>query len=182
MLPPHNEIFPSGAVRRYARIISFNVVNQIQTMKIQSILLRFLALIAVGLSVANVQAHDTKKKVAGPNGGRIVTTVEPRAEFFVLPDRKVQITFLDQAGKAISPGEQVVTVTAGERMSPTTLTFSKSGNKLISNAALPPGDAVPAVVQIKSTPSAKAVTDKFNVDLAKCGECKNAEYACICAH
>ena len=151
-------------------------------MKTQIILLRFLAFIAVGLVSTNVQARDAKKIVAGPNGGRVVSSIEPRAEFFVLPDRKVQITFLDQGGKAIPPADQVVIVTAGERMSPTTLTFSKTGNKLVSNVALPAGDAVPAVVQIKSTPSAKAVTDKFNVDLAKCGECKNAEYACICDH
>lgn len=151
-------------------------------MKTQTTLLRFLALIAVGLVGTHVQARDAKQIVAGPNGGRIVTTLEPRAEFFVLPDRKVQITFLNQAGKTIPPAEQVVTVTAGERMSPTTLTFSKSDHKLISNVALPPGEAVPAVVQIKSTPSAKAVTDRFNVDLATCGECKNSEYACICAH
>jgi hypothetical protein len=73
-------------------------------------------------------------------------------------------------------------VTAGERMAPTTLAFAKSGNALVSNAALPAGAEVPTVVQIKTTPSAKTVTEKFNVDLAKCGECKLAEYACICSH
>ena len=151
-------------------------------MKPQCILLRLAALVAVGLSVATLQAHDAKKKVAGPNGGRVIAALEPRAEFFVLPDRKVQITFIDKAGKAVPPAEQVVTVTAGERLSPTTLTFARAGNTLVSNAALPKGDDVPAVVQIKSTASAKVVTDKFTVDLSKCGECKLAEYACICAH
>ena len=157
-------------------------MNFTKTMKSQKIILPFLALFAFGLFVTTAQAHDDKKKVAGPNGGRILTKVEPRAEFFVTPDRKIQITFLDQAGKVVAPAGQVVTVTAGERMSPTTLTFTKSGNKLISNATLPKGDELPAVVQIKSSPSAKAVTEKFNVDLSKCGECKLAEYACICAH
>ena len=42
--------------------------------------------------------HKHEAKVAGPNGGRIIATVTPRAEFFVTADRKVQITFLDQAG------------------------------------------------------------------------------------
>ena len=151
-------------------------------MKTQSMLPRLIAVLVVALSVANVQAHNDKKKVAGPNGGRVIAAIEPRAEFFVLPDRKVQITFLDKAGKAVAPAEQVVTVTAGERLSPTTLTFAKSGHALVSNAALPKGDDVPAVVQIKSNASAKAVTDKFTVDLSKCGECKLSEYACICAH
>ena len=54
-------------------------------------------------------------------------------------------------------------MTAGERMSPTTLTFAQSGNKLVSNAALPKGNDLPAVVQIKATPGAKVVTEKFNV-------------------
>ena len=151
-------------------------------MKTKNIVVGLLALLAVGLSIPTLQAHNEKKKVAGPNGGRIITTVEPRAEFFVMPDRKVQITFLDKAGKAVPSADQVVTVTAGERMSPTTLTFSKTGNTLVSNAALPKGGEVPTVVQIKPTPGAKTVTEKFNVDLSKCGECKLAEYACICAH
>jgi hypothetical protein len=151
-------------------------------MKTHKVLLSFLVLVALGLSVTSAPAHDAKKKVAGPNGGRIITTVEPRAEFFVTADRKVQITFLDKAGKAIAPAEQVVTVTAGDRMSPTTLTFTKAGNTLLSNAALPKGNELPAVVQIKASPSGKAVTEKFNVDLSKCGGCKLAEYACICGH
>jgi hypothetical protein len=152
------------------------------SMKIHSIVARFLLLLAVGISVESAQAHNEKKKVAGPNGGRIITTVEPNAEFFVTPDRKVQVTFLGKDRKAIAPAGQSVTVTAGERMSPTTLTFTKSGNTLVSNSSLPAGAEVPTVVQIKTTPSAKAVTEKFNVDLAKCGECKLAEYACICGH
>jgi len=44
--------------------------------------------------------------------------VDPKAEFFVTKDRKVQITFLDKEGKAIEPAAQVVTVTAGERSAP----------------------------------------------------------------
>ena len=151
-------------------------------MKTHSFLLRFIAIVIAGLCVTTLQAHNDKKKVAGPNGGRIIAAIEPRAEFFVTADRKVQITFLDQAGKVIPPAEQIVTVTAGERMSPTSLTFSKFGNTLMSNAALPKGNEIPAVVQIKTSASAKAVTEKFNVDLSKCGECKLQEYACICAH
>jgi hypothetical protein len=150
-------------------------------MKTHSIIRHLFLVVAVGLSAAS-HAQEAKKKVAGPNGGRIIASLEPRAEFFVTPDRKVQITFLDKSGKTIPPADQVVTIVAGERMSPTTLTFSKAGNQLVSNVALPKGDDVPAVVQIRPTPGAKAVTEKFNVDLAKCGECKLAEYACICGH
>jgi hypothetical protein len=149
-------------------------------MKTQIIIRRFATLLALGLTLTSAQAAE--KKTAGPNGGRILTSVEPRAEFFVLPDRKVQITFLGTDGKAVAPAAQTVTVTAGDRASPTTLSFAKSGNTLVSNAPLPAGDPVPTVVQIKRDPTGRTTTAKFNVDLAKCGECKLAEYACICDH
>jgi hypothetical protein len=151
-------------------------------MKTQNIVLRLLVLLAIGISLAAGHAAEGKKKVAGPNGGRVIDGIEPRAEFFVLPDRRVQISFLDRAGKPVPPGDQVVTIIAGDRMSPTSLTFSRAGNALVSNVALPAGESVPAVLQIKSAPNTKGVTAKFNVDLAQCGECNLAEYACICAH
>ncbi len=157
-------------------------------MKIKTIFLSIVAALAFSLPAAAAEKkhdpsdHTHEKKTAGPNGGRIVTSIEPRAEFFVTADRKVQVTFLDAAGKAVAPADQVVTVTAGDRMSPTILTFAKSGNTLVSNVALPKGDVVPAVVQIKASSGGKTVTEKFNVDLAKCGDCKLAEYACICGH
>lgn len=146
-------------------------------MKTKALLFPLLAALALALP-----ALAADKKVAGPNGGRILAAVEPRAEFFVTADRKVQITFLDPAGKAIAPADQVVTVTTGDRMSPTKLTFAKTGGALLSTTALPAGNELPTVVQIKATPTAKTVTEKFNVDLGTCGECKLAEYACICTH
>jgi hypothetical protein len=151
-------------------------------MKLKSLILPLLAVAAVTLGVVTAHAHGDEKKVAGPNGGRILTTVEPRAEFFITADRKVQITFLDAAGKAVAPAEQIVTVTAGERSAPTKLTFAKAGNALVSTAAFPAGDDLPTVVQIKANAGAKTVTEKFNVDLSTCSKCKLAEYACICGH
>lgn len=139
--------------------------------------LRLLALAALGLFSFSAQAAD--KKAAGPNGGRLLTT-EPRAEFFVTAERKVQITFLDPSNQPVAPTEQVVTVTAGERSAPTTLKFARSGNALLSDVALPAGNAVPAVIQIKANAAAKNTIERFNVDLSKCPECKKAEYACVC--
>ena len=73
-------------------------------------------------------------------------------------------------------------MTTGERSSPTKLTFKKSGNTLISDGAVPAGDGFATVVQIKATPDAKAVTEKFNLDLSTCSGCKLKEYACTCGH
>lgn len=156
-------------------------------MKLRIIALPLVALLALALPVfaADKKAdhdHEHEKKMATPNGGRLLTEIEPHAEFFVMADRKVQITFLGKDGKPVAPAAQVVTVTAGERSAPTKLTFAKSGNALVSNAALPAGNDFPAVVQIKVSPDAKTVTEKFNVNLSKCPECKKAEYACTCAH
>jgi len=123
-----------------------------------------------------------EKHAAGPNGGKILTAVEPHAEFFVTADRKVQITFLGEDDKAIALAAQTVTVTAGERSAPTKLTFTKSGDTLLSDQALPAGNVFPAVVQIKLTPEAKTVVEKFNLNLSECPGCKLKEYACTCEH
>jgi hypothetical protein len=149
-------------------------------MKIQTLLAATLLLTASAFAGPG-HAHDTKK-VAGPNGGRVLTSVEPHAEFFVTTDRKVQITFLDDSNKAIAAGDQVVTVTTGDRSAPTKLTFVKSGEVLVSEQVLPEGSAWPAVVQIKSAADAKPLIEKFNLNLAICPGCKLGEYACTCDH
>ncbi len=152
-------------------------------MKLQPSLLRILSCLTLAvLGAASATAHGNKQKVAGPNGGRILTAVDPHAEFFVLPDRTVKITFLDGKNRAVAPAGQVVTVTSGDRAAPVRLTFTRVGDALVSSAALPAGKDLPTVVQIKANPAAKSVTEKFNVDLAKCPECKLGEYACTCAH
>lgn len=125
--------------------------------------------------------HDAKK-IAGPNGGRVLTGVEPHLEFFVTKDRKVKITAVDDAGKAVALGEQSVTVTGGDRSKPTQMSFTKEGESLISDNAFPEGNNLPVIVQIKAKPDAKAVIEKFTLNLSDCPTCEHAEYACTCAH
>lgn len=122
------------------------------------------------------------KKSAGPNGGRILTSVTPHAEFFVTKERKIQFTFLDDHGQPVVPAGQIVTVTTGSRSAPTVLTFTRQNDALLSDAALPAGNNLPAVIQLKPAPDAKVVVEKFNINLATCGECRLAEYACTCDH
>lgn len=126
--------------------------------------------------------HDHDTNIAGPNGGRVLTDVEPHAEFFVMDDGKVQIAFVDDDIKAIPAAEQSVTVVAGERTSPTSLSFAKVGDVLVSDKALPEGNNFPVVVQIKTSPTAKSVRAKFNLNLDQCPDCKYKEYACACEH
>lgn len=144
-----------------------------------------LSLVIAGLALANAadkRDHDHDKAKAGPTGGRLIHEVEPHAEFFVNKDKKVEIRFVDDDNKVIAPDTQVVTVTMGERSAPTKLTFAREGDKLVSDKAIPSGNDLPTVVQIKVRPDAKSVTEKFNLNLEQCPTCKYKEYACTCDH
>ncbi len=160
-------------------------------MKLKHLILPVLAAVALGLSVSAAEkkdghghdhGHDHGKKIKAPNGGRVITAVEPHAEFLLTSDRKVQITFIDDDGKAVPAAQQVVTVTTGERSSPTKLSFKKSGDVLVSDGVVPAGDGFATVVQIKTAPDAKTVIEKFNLDLSNCSGCNLKEYACTCGH
>ncbi len=132
--------------------------------------------------VASLAFATAAEKIKAPNGGRIIDTVTPNAEFLVTTDKKVEVRFLDETGKVIAPDVQTVTVVMGDRAAPTKLAFAKDGDKLVSDKVIPDGKELPVVLQIKTTPDAKAVTEKFNLNLAKCPTCSNAEYACTCDH
>lgn len=151
------------------------------SMKIK--LLPTLLALALSFTASAADKHDHEHGTkAGPNGGKLITEVEPHVEFFVNKDKKIEIRFINDADKVTAPGEQIITVTLGDRSSPTKLTFTKDGDKLISDKTIPEGNELPTVVQIKTKPDAKSVVEKFNLNLSKCPACKNAEYACACDH
>lgn len=148
-------------------------------------LLTTLAILALACTLNAAEHkhdHDHEKIKAGPSGGRLITEVEPHAEFFVNKENKVEIRFVDDDNKVVAPGSQVVTVTLGDRSAPTKLAFTQDGNKLISDKAIPSGNDHPTVVQIRAKEGAKPVNEKFNLNLEQCPTCKNKEYACTCEH
>jgi hypothetical protein len=132
--------------------------------------------------VASLTFASAAEKIKAPNGGRIIEAVAPHAEFLVTKDKKIEIRFLDDTGKVVAPAAQAVSVTMGDRSAPTKLSFAKDGDKLVSDKVVPEGKDLPVVVQIKTTPEAKSVTEKFNLNLADCPTCEHAEYACSCEH
>ena len=140
-------------------------------------------LIALGLIIASlgVATAEPEEKVKAPNGGRIISKVTPHAEFLLTPEKKVEVRFLE-GGKVIAPTTQVVTVTMGDRAKPTKLAFTKDGDKLVSDKPVPEGDNLPVVLQIAPKEGEKPVSEKFNLNLSKCPECKLTEYACACDH
>lgn len=143
-------------------------------------LLTVLALSIPAFAAEKDNQHD--KKNAGPNGGRVLTTVEPHLEFLVTKDRKVEITALTDDLKTAKFSGQVIAVTAGDRSKPTKLEFKEEDGKLVSSNPLPEGNDFPVSVSIKPSASGKAVYERFNMNFEKCPTCKLQEYACICAH
>lgn len=153
-------------------------------MKINRSFTLIASLVVLGLGVPLSQAHPEgkahEKKVAGPQGGRVITAIEPHAEFFVTKERKVEIRFLDDDGKVLPLAQQGVSVVAGERSAPTQLRFVRKGNALVSEQTLPAGNNLPTIVRFTASPGAAPIYERFHVNLEMCADCKLAEYACIC--
>lgn len=139
-------------------------------------------IIALAAIITSLTFASAAEKIKTPNGGRIIATVEPHAEFLITVDKKAEVRFLDASGKVIAPAAQIVTVTMGDRANPTKLAFTKDGDKLVSDKTVPEGKELPVVLQIRTKEGEKAVTEKFNLNMAICPECKLAEYACSCDH
>jgi hypothetical protein len=171
---------------RIEKLSSQNKTNDktTQTNDMKSIVLTLLGALALAIPAFAADDHDHAhdKVKAGPNGGRVLTVVEPHLEFYVTKDRKVEISALNDKNKAVALAGQTITVTAGDRSKPTKLEFKADGDKLVSTNALPAGNDFPVSVAIKATPKAKLVYAKFNLNLNKCPDCKNQEYACECDH
>ncbi|MEP5506476.1 MAG: hypothetical protein ABJZ54_10495 [Luteolibacter sp.] len=130
------------------------------------------------------ETHADVKTIEGPNKGRIITSTEPHVEFFVTADRKILLTFLDDENRPVAVEAPVVSAIGGERANPTRMTFEASGEggALLSDVALPEGNDIPIILQIKTAPDADNVTEKFNINLANCPTCAHPEYACTCDH
>jgi len=130
--------------------------------------------------VVSLNAAD--KIVAGPKGGRLLEKTAQKTEFFVNSDRKVEINFYDAALKPVAPGAQVVAVTAEPKSGRKQLDFERTANGFVSKTKLPEGEPYRVVVQLREKADARPQNFRVEFNLEKCGECKNAEYACTCGH
>lgn len=142
-------------------------------MKLLKIVSLFSALtLAVGVLSA--------KPIAGPKGGRIVTTEAPHVEFFVEKDRTVTVTFYDAALKPVAPGAQVISVIAEAKSGKAQLALERNATGFASKQPLPEGDDYTVVVQVRDAAGAKPKNYRVLFHDEICKECKRAEYACIC--
>jgi len=142
---------------------------------------KFLMIVAAALCAGVVAANAADKKhLAGPKGGRLLENTEPKAEFYLEKDHTSTITFYDKDLKAVPASDQTVAVVAEAKSGKQKIEFEKKGELLVSKGKLPEEDAYNVVVQLKQNPEAKPQNFRFKLDLATCGSCKRAEYACIC--
>ncbi len=138
-----------------------------------------LLLVSLVLAGSALVAH-AEKIVGGPKGGRLVATAPDAAEFFVTPERKVEITFYDAALKPTAVKQQAVTVIAEAPGGRTTLELQKTAHGFVSTQVLPAGEPYRVVLQVRAEPGAKPQNFRVDLNLATCGECQRAEYACTC--
>ncbi|MGN6554304.1 MAG: hypothetical protein ACTHLW_11360 [Verrucomicrobiota bacterium] len=138
-----------------------------------------LLTLAAALGIGITLAAD-KPALGGPKGGRLLESIEPKAEFFLEQDRTVCFAFYDAAMKPIPVGSQSVTVIAETKEGNVTLAFEKRGDVLVSQSKLPEGDGYNLVVQFKPTPDARPRNFRFKLETHTCAECQRAEYACTC--
>lgn len=145
-------------------------------------LFKMIIVASVLFAASGAYAGGDHHTSGGPKGGRLLEHTVPHAEFFVEKDLSVTVTFYDKEMKPVAVAEQTVSVIAETGGKKTTLDFEKKGDVLVSKGALPKEHALNLVVRFKQTPDAKASNYRFVYEDHICGECKRAEYACICGH
>lgn len=140
-------------------------------------------LMIAGLLCASIliSAAANKQSPAGPKGGRLLEKTAPCAEFVVEKDRGITINFYNADMKPVAATTQAITVIANAK-NKTMIEFEKKGDSLVSKTKLPEGEGYNLVVQFKPTADAKPQNFRFKLELHPCGECKRAEYACVCGH
>src|SRR5689334_9160436 len=119
---------------------------------------------------------------ATPKGGRLLAKTDPHAELVVEKDHSVTINFYNDEMKPIAAAGQTATVLAEGKDGKKRIEFEKKGDALVGKDKLPEGDGYNVVVQFRQTADAKPQNFRFKLDMETCGECKRAEYACICDH
>ena len=151
-------------------------------MKTNIRILTLAVALCAGLAFTAAAAEKDHKHKATPKGGRLLDKTEPHAEFVAEKDRTVTINFYNEEMKPVAATTQSVTVQADAKDGKAKLEFEKKGDSLVSKTKLPEGDGYNVVVQFKQTAEAKPQNFRFKLDMHTCGECKRAEYACICEH
>lgn len=149
-------------------------------MKTTSLSSLLLFLLIASTYPSPLQAEE--KHPSGPNGGRILPG-NPRSEFWITPERKIQILFLDEKLQPTPRIQQSaiahLLLTNGRQ----SLDFEPHGdNALISTKTLPEGDGYVIVIQLRASPESKPENHRISYHEHVCSGCNLLEYACTCHH
>jgi len=115
--------------------------------------------------------HSKCEVQIGPNGGRMLANTG--AEFLITADGEIKLFFLNDKKEVVAPTVDSLTVLLGANE----VELKKEGN-VYASAAMK--DKLTGKATVKTKTGDKSETDKFEVSLETCGECKNAEYKCTC--
>lgn len=113
--------------------------------------------------------------------GRLLTEEGHQFEFRLLPDNHVILIPLNEQFKPVSPGEQDLHLTGGDRSAPVRLTFDKKEDRWVSAEAVPDVRNMPVVLRV-GIDGEHPVFFRFQLNRAICGGCGKMEYACSCDH
>jgi hypothetical protein len=126
--------------------------------------------------------HTHHQGVPGPNGGRLIVSVEPHFEFLIQPDRFARITFVNDDIEPIPPVDLNIILRTGDRSNPVEINFTRQKDVMVSNAALPEQEKAPLILQVGGDKGKEPILERFYLNLETCAECQLQEYACICDH
>ncbi len=154
----------------------FRLKAGLHTHHMKTNLLTIVAVLLLGVS--NALAHGGVE--LGPNGGRIVefSTNETLHGEVTLKDGRFHVALLDKAMKPVALKDQTLSVSGGDRANPQKPAVQKKDGHFVFPALK--GDSYLLVLQLKASPSAKAVTARFEYDATICSACKNSEWLCKC--
>lgn len=152
---------------------------RLHTMKYLTLAASLLALLTTAAFAEANHPHD-HKAAKGPHGGRMMEMGAYHMEFYVNAERRAEVYLFDQSERPVAPSQQTLALIAEAPTGKTKIEFETKGNAFIAKQALPEGKGYNLVLQVKPTTDGKPQNFriKYNPDL--CGECKLAEYACIC--
>ncbi len=139
-----------------------------------------LAALLLAAAAPGADEPAAAKPLAGPNGGKLLPFGALQAEFVVLKERKVAVNLFDAALKPVAPSGQQAAATAQAPSGAAKLEFDQAATGFTSKSALPDGDGYILVLQLRPAPGAKPENHRIKLDLAVCGGCNRAEYACTC--
>lgn len=139
-----------------------------------------LRIVLLSITVVATATAFAGKPIPGPKGGKIVTTEAPHVELFVAPDRTVVVSFYDKDLKPITIADQLVSAVVEAKSGKANLSFIVKNGGLVSSNPLPEGDGYRIVLQVRDNAQARPKNYRIEYHDEVCGECKRAEYACIC--